>query len=179
MSYPKSGQFVPSTFSTDVQQVSSVDVNSAEFKELLIRLYQDLNIMALATNERQSGSYSTLESFSGKSYFSNPAYTSLTANKAALRPVIRVVVFYNVALPNTAAVSIPHGITVTPTTTFVDYYGVANDPTAQTALKLPYASPTLVNNIEVSVDATNINVTTGSNRQSYTVNYFVVEYITN
>jgi hypothetical protein len=44
-------------------------------------------------------------------------------------------------------------------------------------IPLPYASPTLVNNIQLSVDATNVTITTGIDYSAYTVTYVILEYI--
>jgi hypothetical protein len=42
---------------------------------------------------------------------------------------------------------------------------------------LPYASPTDADNIELSVDVTNVSITTGSDRTGFTTTYIVLEYI--
>ena len=52
-----SGAFVPTTFILDVAKIQEVNVNSEEFKELLVRLYQNLNRMSLVLNVKESAYY--------------------------------------------------------------------------------------------------------------------------
>ena len=47
MSQPQQhGAYAPTTFIWDVEQLQHIEVTSPEFKELLVRLYQNLNLMA-------------------------------------------------------------------------------------------------------------------------------------
>jgi len=171
------GLFLPTTQVWDVDEIYGTDVNSREFKELIIRLYQQLNLVALTVNAKESALYETSEFVTGQTFFPD-VVDSTAEGEASRRPVFRKVINFGV-LPNTAAKNVAHGITFTPGAKFTRIYGVATDPTygALVALPLPYASPTLVNNIELNVNNANITVTTGSNRTAYTVCYVVVEYI--
>ena len=72
------GAFVPNTFIWDVQQLQQVDLNSPEFKELLVRLYQNLNLMANVINVKETGMYPLEEFNTGNSWFPNPANNSST-----------------------------------------------------------------------------------------------------
>lgn len=173
------GAYIPSSYLFDVQQLYQTDVNSPEFKELLVRLYQNVNSIALLLNVKDTGMYQITELVNGQLYFSNPANNSSTTAAAnpALRQVLRKVINYTTALPNTAAVTIAHGITCTAKTTFTRIYGVANDLTGLNYIPLPFASPTDVDNIELKVDATNVTITTGSNRTNFTITYLVLEYL--
>ena len=172
------GSFVPTNYIWEIQQLQQVDVTSPEFKELLVRLYQNIGLMALVLNTKDTALYPTMETVNGQQYFPNPANTSATAANPSLRQILRKVINYTTALPNTATVNIPHGITCTATTTFTRIYGVANDVTGATSyLPLPFASPTLANNISLAVDATNVIIITGSNRTAYTITYIVLEYM--
>lgn len=175
------GSFIATTNIWDVSQIYAVDVNSAEFKELLVRLYQNLNLMATNINIRDAGYYDTQEFVNGQLYFPNPAYSSQTSPSVspAYRQVYRKVINCG-TLPDTASKTIPHLIDCTAATTFTRIYGVANDVVAAfNYIPLPYASPTLANNIELSVDATNVTITTGSNRTNFTITYVVLEYLQN
>lgn len=80
------------------------------------------------------------------------------------------------ALPNTGTKSVPHNITVTGSTIWTRYYATATYP-GSSGIPIPYASPTLANNIEINVDATNVNITTGSDRTAYTTTYVILEYL--
>lgn len=168
-----SGAFIASSIPLDLEQIRETSVNSPEFKELIVILAQYFNDLAINTNLRDVGMYNTLELINGQQFFR----TSATPGDNSLRPVYRKVIYYPTALPNAGTVAIPHNLTLTASCSFTRIYGVANNLTGGSFLPLPYASPTLANNIELSVDTTNINVTTGSNRTAYTVNYFIVEYI--
>lgn len=173
------GASVETNFIWDVQQLQNVDVTSPEFKELLVRLYQNLGKMATVLNVKDTGLYQVTELVNGQLYFSNPAYNSSTAINPALRQVYRKVINYTTPLPNAGTVAIPHGITCTASTTFTRIYGTANDTTGFNYIPLPYASPTLINNIELKVDGTNVTIITGSNRTNFTITYLIVEYMQN
>ena len=51
------GDFVPTTNVWDVDMIQEVEVNSPEFKELLVRLYQNVNAISTSLNARDSGYY--------------------------------------------------------------------------------------------------------------------------
>ena len=86
------------------------------------------------------------------------------------RDVFRVVINFG-ALPNATTKSVAHGISVNAGTTFTCIYACASDTTGFNYIPIPYASPTLVNNIELKVDATNVTIITGSNRSNFNVCY--------
>ena len=168
------GLFVPTTYIWDVARVNDVDVNTPEFKELLVRLYQNLNSMAIALNWKDTGFYLQEEFVNGQIYFPSPTLSSTTAQSPTNRQVFRKVVNFGV-LPNTAAKSVAHGLTITSGYSFTRIYGTATNPSTQ-FIPLPYASTT-GDTIELSVDATNVTVTTVSNKSAFTTTYIVLEYI--
>jgi len=168
------GAFVPTTFIFDVQQIQSVDVNSPEFKELLVRLYQNINIMANVLNIKDSGFYNTQEFVNGQIFFPNPAFSSATSAVPVFRQVYRTVVNFG-ALPNSATKSVPHLITCTPATTFTRIYATASDTTGLTYIPIPYASTSTI--VELKVDSTNVNITTNANLSNYNITYVVLEYL--
>lgn len=170
------GSLIPTTYIWDVDQLQDIDVTSPEFKELLIRLHQYINDIAINVNLRDSGVYDVQETVNGQGYFPT---TPTTQDSDVYRAVFRKVIYYPTALPNAGSQPVAHNIDLNGACTFTRIYGVANDTTAQSYLPLPYASPTAANNIELSLDATNVTITTGSNRSAYTQNYFVVEFIQN
>lgn len=172
------GSFVPTTNIWDVGLLHEVDVNSPQFKELLIRLYQNVNTIALALNTKDSGYYVTSEFVNGQIYFQNPALNSLTTTLPTLRQVFRTVVNFG-TLPNATTKSVAHNIPINAAYSFTRIYATSSDQVALTYIPIPYASPTDADNIELNVDATNVNITTGSNRTNYTVTYVVLEYIKN
>lgn len=170
------GLYVPSTYVWDVEQLRQIDIQSPEFKELLIRLYQNINSITTALNLKDSGYYDTLEFVTGSQLFPNPSLSSSSSTVPTFRNIYRTTVNFG-ALPNTAAKAVAHGIPITAGYSFVKIYGAASDQAALSFIPLPYASPTLANNIQVDVDATNVTITTGSNRTNFTIAYVVLEYI--
>jgi len=171
------GVFVPTTNVWDVNEIYSTEVTSPAFKELLVRLYQNLNNMAQALNVKDSAIYNTQEFVNGQLYFANPALNSTSTTAPRMRQVMRKVINFG-ALPNTGTKTAAHGITVNSSTTLTRAYASASDTTGNNYIPIPYASPTLVNNIELKVDGTNVTIITGSNRSAFTVCYVVVEYLT-
>jgi len=172
------GSFVQTTQVWDVAQLQDVDVTSPEFKELLVRLYQQINNIAIVLNTKDTGMYELSEFVNGQLYFNNPVYNSGTPFQGGPRQVIRLVVNFG-ALPNTGTKSVAHGITCTGQTTFTRIYGCSSDVTGKNYIPLPYASPTAANNIELKVDATNVTIITGSNRSAFTITYVILEYLQN
>lgn len=169
------GLFVSNTDVLDVSEIYDTDVTSPEFKELLVRLYQNLNRVRLALNIKDSAWYDTNQFVNGQIFFPNPL-TSTYNESNPDRQVFRLVINFG-ALPNTGTTAVAHGITCTGITTFTRIYGVANDTTGKNYIPIPYASPTLANNIELKVDATNVTIITGSNRTAFTICYIVIEFL--
>lgn len=168
------GSYIPQSNVWDVSQLYSVNVNSQEFKELLVRLYQNINNISIAVNTKVTGYYPLQEFVCSKLFFPNPSAPA--TQYPVYRQVMRLTINFG-ALLNTGAKSVPHGINVTNTTTFVGHHAWASDTTAKTFIPIPYASPTLANNIELRVDSTYVTIETGSNRTNYNVCYVTLEYI--
>jgi len=142
-----------------------------EEKDLKIRQY--LNDIATATNTKDSGIYDAVETITGQSFL--PLFSTQTGANATYRTVFRKVIDFG-ALPNTTTKSVAHGITFGSTFSATKIYGASTNP-GTSWIPLPYASPTAANNIELNLDATNVNVITGSNRTAYTRTFIIVEYI--
>lgn len=171
------GLFIPTTILFDVDRAIEAKPGSEEDKELQIRLYQAINNIILALNLKDTGYYLTQEFVTGAVYFNaNNDFNNL-------RPVYRIVVDFG-ALPAAGTKSVAHNIpniTVSGTTTFtfVKSYGEATNPTAVTFIPIPYSSATSVaSNLEIMVDSTNVNITTGGTDYSaYTRTLVTLEYI--
>lgn len=172
------GAFIPIIEVFEIENLKQIDINSPEFKDFLVRLRQIFNNHAMVINIKDTGIYDPTEFVCGQIYFPNPAYTSQTPRKPIERQVYRKVINFG-ALPNTATKTVAHGITVPASNTFsfTRIYGASTDQTAGSYLPLPYASTTLINNIELSVDNTNISITTGIDRTAWTITYIILEYI--
>jgi hypothetical protein len=178
-----SGSFVPTTNVWDVSEIYSIEKIDPKLQELLVRLYQNLNLMSLTLNTKESGFYVLNQFVDGNVWFPNPTLNSNSSTTPALRQEYIKVIYYTTPLPNAGStagtVPIPHGITITAATTFTQIYATANDTTGNNYIPIPYASPTLANNIEIKVDATNVTIITGSNRTNFTQTYIVLRYLQN
>lgn len=172
-----SGAFVPTTNVWDVSQLYEIDINSPAFKELLVRLYQNINNIALVLNLKDTGYYLNQPFVNGQLYFPNPAYNSSTPLDPGYRQVWRLVINFGV-LPNTGTKSVAHGLTINSGVTFTRIYATASDTTGFNYIPIPYASATGTTNIELSVDATNVTITTASNRSNFNICYVILEYLT-
>ena len=170
------GNFLPTTQVWDVSEIYSTDVTSPEFKELLVRLYQNLNQNALVTNIKDTGMYGTQEFVNGQVFFSDPSLDSSTSSKPVQRQVFRKVIDFG-ALPNTATKNTDHGIDITAKVTFTRIYGTSSDTTGNTYIPLPYASDT--DSIEMWVDATKVYVKTLSDWSASNKTYIILEYLKN
>ena len=175
------GSFVPTTNIWDTTELEDTKVTSPAFKELLVRLYQNLSLMSTVLNTKISGYYDTQEFVTGELYFPKPGTTSLTNNPTPdFRPVKRKVINFG-ALPNAGTKNVPHGITVGNNTIFVGCTAYATDPVNHVSFELPYSSPTLIDNIEIYTrkiaTVPNITVVTGSDRTAFTICYVVLEWI--
>ena len=171
------GAFIPTTQLWDVSEIYEQDIGDEKLKELLVRLYQNLNRMALSVNVKDSGYYDTQEFVTGQQFFPLPGLTSAGTRFPDYRQTFRKVINFG-ALPNTGTTNVAHGITCDANTIFTRIYGVATDPTGGFSyLPLPYASSTAANNIELSVTGTNVSITTGIDRTAYTVCYVIVEFL--
>jgi len=164
------GFFVPTTNVWDIQQINSVDVNSQDFKLLLINLYQNINKLSLAVNGRDNGYYMLDEMVNNQSWFT-PNSRNITNPRMDYRKVINFG-----ALPNAATKSVPHGITVDANLSWTFIYGTATDPINFLGIPLPFVSTT-GSDIQLDVDATNVNITTTIDYSAYTISYIVLEYL--
>lgn len=172
MSNKNAGSFIATTNIWDVSELYTTQVTEPAFKELLVRLYQNVNNIAQALNNRDQGYYFLQEFENGQSLFQSPT----AVNISPMRQIYRMVINFG-ALPNTGTTSVAHNIAPTSAFTFTRIYGAASDTTGLNYIPLPYASPTLANNIELNADATNVNIITGSNRTNFTITYVILEYV--
>ena len=172
-----SGLFVPTTNVWDVSELYQIDVNSPQFKELLVRLYQNINNIAISLNIKDSGYYVTNEFVNGQLFFPNPSLNSSTQQSAEFRQVFRLVIDFG-SLPNAGAKSVPHNLTVNTGYTFTRIYATSSDTTGFNYIPIPYASASGTDNIQLDVDATDVIITTTSDRTNFNVTYVVLEYLT-
>lgn len=151
------------------QLVTSINLPSLEEKKLFEdRLEELLRKIASTINTKEGGVYLPEELLTFQQYFTS-------GDPQTLRNVYRFVVDFG-ALPNTGSTSVAHGLTFDSNTRLTRAYGGSTDPTAVQFLPLPFSSPTLANNVSLEVDGTNVTITTGSNRSSFTATTVVLEY---
>ena len=173
-SYPDGvnpGQFLGTT---QVLDLNTADMNAEDFD---VRLRNNFNNIVLGLNTRDSGYYTQEEFINGQLFY--PDYSrvdSANSAPATYRQIYRKFIDTG-ALPNTATKNVAHNIAVTTDFVFTRIYGCATDPVGLIGLPLPYASPTAANNIEVHVTATNVVITTGSNRAAFTKSHVVIEFV--
>jgi hypothetical protein len=137
------------------------------------KLREYLNNIATAVNTKDSGIYDAVETITGQLFL--PVFSSNTGANANYRSVFRKVVNFG-SLPNTATKSVAHGITFSNDFSVTKLYAAATNP-GTSWIPIPYASPTLANNIELNCDSNNVNIITGSNRTAFTRCFVVIEFI--
>jgi hypothetical protein len=167
------GFYVPTTYIFKAQQLQQTDIESPEFKNLLVSLYQDINTMCIALNASEKGYYMLTE-FNTQKLLFNP-----TNDLNRLRPVFSTTVNFG-ALPAVGSKSVAHGI-MDIGATYVGFSvsGCATQPSPWEIIPIPYVSATtMLDNLEIAVDATNVTITTGGTDYStFTNTVVVIEYV--
>lgn len=176
MSYPVNqyGSFLQTNFIWEIEQIYQLDEITPDFKELLVRLYQNLGLTASVVNSKETGLYQSLEFINGQQFFPNPAYNSGTNNIAVQRSGWRRCITNFGTLPNAGTKSVPHYIDFTPTTAFTRIYAAATNP-GNAAIPIPNVD--LVNPVSINLDSTNVNITTVTNLSAYVVTIIVLEFL--
>lgn len=136
---------------------------------LVLRQY--LTNLASSLNYREIGTYVSELTVTGQQYL--PLFGISDSSSVTYRPTFRKVIDTG-ALPNTGTSSVPHGISLTSDDSATRIYGGATDP-SNSLIPLPFSSPTLADNIQLDIDATNVNITTGNDKTAYTRSFVVIE----
>lgn len=124
-----------------------------------------------AVNTKEGALYSLREVATFQQYFT-------AGDPQTTRNVYRMTVNFG-ALPNAGTKSVPHGIAFTSAFSLTRMYGAATDPVNLIYIPLPYASPTLNQNIKLNADGTNVNIETAINYTAFTRCTVVLEYTKN
>lgn len=183
----ETGLYIQQTPIFDVQALQEVEVTSPEFKELLVRLYQQINNISSAVNLKATGLKLNEEYRNSNNYFPTEQRGNYAPNQLEYRPVFQMVVDFG-ALPNAATKSVAHNIPIGLSTVAgvnpyicVGLQGWATKPdTAGIGIRwipLPYATETANGDIEVYVTATDVVVTTSIDYSAFTKTTFVLEYL--
>ena len=162
------GSFVPTTNVWEVQHLFDVDVNSTEFKELMVRLYQNVNSIAIVLNAKCSGYYINEEFVNGKLYF-NPA----SNNSLELRPGFQKTI--NTGALGAGVTAVNHGITVTNTFKWMFISGAATNTGTLVGYPITFAGAA-GNNIEVTTSATQVIINNNSG-VTFTDSQVTLEYV--
>lgn len=164
------GSFVPTTYIWDVQQLYSTDVNTPEFKELLVRLYQYINNIATVLNTKDSAFY-LLEQFQNSQLWFNPNSSNPNDLRACFRNV------FNIGALGAGLTTQLHNLPIDASWKLTKIQGVASNTATLTYLPLPFAGAA-GNNIELSVNGTTIIINNNSG-VIFTDAYVVLEFVKN
>lgn len=181
------GLYLQQTPTFDTQTIAETEVTSPQFKELIIRLQNQVNLISSAVNQKETGLNVLEEYRDAVNWFPTNTFTNVPPNQLDLRPEFRKVVNFG-ALPAIGPKSVPHNIPIANSTVGgINPYicvGIEGYATKQTTagvgirwLPLPYASNVANTNIEVYVTATHVVVTTAIDYSAYTECYFVLKYL--
>jgi len=149
------GLFIQQTPIFDIQRLRETDINSDDFRNLLVSLAQQTNNISIALNLKETGYYLTQE-FNTSGQFYNPNSSS----PLDLIPKFRQA--FNIGALPAGVTNYAHGLTIGTTWKFVDIYGTANDSVGSNYYPLPFSSAGGAANIELRVNATNIVITNNS-----------------
>lgn len=163
------GSYVASTNVWDIGQLYQVEVGSPEFKELLVRLYQNVNNIALVLNTKTSG-YNITQEFVSSKLFYNPVADP--NDPLLLRPGF--IKSINTGALGAGITAVNHDITVTGTFQWMFISGAATDTGTLVGYPLPFSGAT-GNNIEVTVTATQVIINNNSG-VTFTHSQVTLEY---
>jgi hypothetical protein len=162
--------------------------NTEDEKELLVRLYQQLNTIALVLNTKSTGANYLQEFVTGDLWFPNPANATNTPPVPMLeRQSARIVVNFGPlpggAIPNPQ--KIPHNLSLGQTWSIVKINGYATNPLAVGAgrfgIPIPYVA--VANdpndNLELWMDSTYVWIQSGGTDYSaFTTTVVIIEFLT-
>lgn len=166
---------------SDAQQLESFvpvyDAIPDKWEDARPFVVEQLKRISNAVNIREIGWFLDEEVLSGKAFTPTANTLSDGYTSQQFRQVLRKVIDFG-TLPNASAKSVPHEITVNDSFTLVQLFASGTDPVAFTSLPIPYAIPTALNlAIALDMDATNVTITTGTDRTNYTRCYVIIEYL--
>lgn len=164
------GLYVQTTQVWELAQIANSKDISPDLKELLVRLYQQINNIALALNQKDSALYLNQEFVNSQNYFN-----LVSTNPLDLRPVFRIVI--NIGALAAGVTNTAHGLTITNTWKFTRIYGAASNTATSNYYPLPFAGAA-GNNIELRVNAANVVINNNSG-VVFTDCYVVLEYLKN
>lgn len=162
------GNRIQTTYVWQPGEIENVDVNSEEFKKLLSRLNEFINIIQLNLNDKINGQHPTEEFLNNKVF---PA--SLSIDPSEPRPAFQKTFMLNALATGTTTIA--HGITATGWL-MVSVTGGATNTTTGERYPLPFPSASGANNIEITADATNLVIVNNSG-VTFTQAVIVLEFL--
>lgn len=135
--------------------------------QMRIKLTSTLNDIAYKVNKRAIASYDPIELVTGEDWFSIGA----RERRQTFRKVIQ---FPNVA--GTATTSVAHGLGSLTNFTFTHIYGTLNLPGTPLFAPIPQGTP---DDVAVTIDATNVNITTATGAYNGAYGLVILEYLKN
>jgi hypothetical protein len=165
------GATVSSNFIWDIQQIQQTQADPL-LKELLIRMYQNIALMATVLNVKTTGQYVLNETPDGNLWFPNPANNSSTTSYPAQRAELQKV--YLVTNVGAGATTVAHGIKITALTTITRLYGAASDQVGFNYYEFNSGAGAA----NISVIANNVNIVITNNTGiTFTTVYIVLKYL--
>ena len=151
------------------------DVAPQTWEEAMPFIVEQLKKLANAVNVREIGFYLDQELLSGKSFIPGVNIDIGGSSSQQFRTILRKVIDCG-ALPAAGTKSVPHGIFIDANFTLIELFGAATDPIGLTSIDLGHAAAPPFQ-VEIYLDANNVNIIVGSNRSNYTRSFIIIEYI--
>jgi hypothetical protein len=168
------------TIGIDSQNLESYvpvyDVAPETWEEGRPFLVEQLKKLATAVNAREIGFYLDQELLTGKAFIPGANEILDGGTSQQFRTILRKVIDFG-TLPNSSTKSVPHGIVFDANFTLIQLWASATDPTNFLALPIPYVTTAAGFQIQLYMDAMNVNIVTASTKDSYTRCFVVIEYI--
>ncbi len=169
--FPQSlGLFVPTTDVWDQASISQMDVNSEEFRLLLIRLYQNISNISNVLNLKESALYDLKQFVTGQLFFS-----ITNGQPQKLRNAFRLVM--NVGPINPGLNTFAHGLIIISSWTFTHIYATASDNIGFNYYPIPWSGAAGAF-ISIVVNATDVVINNNSG-VTFTSCIVVLEYLIN
>lgn len=168
---------IPSDSQVFESYVPVYDVVPEDWKDARPFIVEQLKKLAIAVNIREIGWFLDEELLSGKAFIPGVNSSASGMTSQIYRQVLRKVIDFG-ALPAAGTKSVPHGISVTDNFTLVFMGGYATDPVNLVGIPIPFVGTTgLPSLIAINMNSTNINITVGTNRSTFTRCYVIIEYL--
>lgn len=167
------GLFLPNTKVFNPEQAGPNLSPEDQVKYNYILQYMMYNDIANVVNLKDSAIYVPVEFIPGQLWFRQSGADPANPFTYSFRMVVNFG-----TLPNAASKSVAHNITgLTPGQySWTKIIGSATDA-AGNGLPLPFSSPILNENIKLTVDSTNVTITTAIDYTAYTNCYIILEYL--